>query len=120
MADEVLTGAAPVESPSLGGRRAIALRDAAWQNGLLPVRPWFTEHLSLRSLLAALALIWQRISRVGIDGDRPLFAGHDILETLRRLNQGREPLYAATAHRTVDVDDRDPAEIAAEILTHLA
>ena len=78
------------------------------------------------AIRAAGYVVWLRAgmetlaARVGIDGDRPLFAGHDILETLRRLNQGREPLYAATAHRTVDVDDRDPAEIAAEILTHLA
>jgi shikimate kinase len=58
-------------------------------------------------------------ARVGIGEDRPFFAGHDVLETLRRLNQGREPLYAATAHLTVDVDDREPAAIAAEIHRHL-
>jgi shikimate kinase len=66
-------------------------------------------------------VIWLRArmetlaERVGIGGDRPFFAGHDVLETLRRLNEGREPLYAATAHLTVDVDDREPAAIAAEI-----
>ena len=67
----------------------------------------------LRARLETLAAL------VGEGSDRPFFAGHDVLETLRRLNEGREPLYAAIAHQVVDVDDRDPADIAAEIVASL-
>ncbi|MBI1379182.1 MAG: serine transporter [Frankiales bacterium] len=67
----------------------------------------------LRARLETLA------ARVGDGHDRPFFAGHDVLETLRRLNEGREPLYEATAHQVVDVDDRDPQDIAAEIAAAL-
>jgi shikimate kinase len=78
------------------------------------------------AIRAAGRVVWLRArmetlaARVGIGEDRPFFAGHDVLETLRRLNQGREPLYAATAHITVDVDERDPSAIAAEIHRRLA
>jgi len=54
-------------------------------------------------------------TRVGDGSSRPFFAGHDILATLQRLNEGREPLYAAAAHLVVDVDDRTPDEIATTI-----
>jgi shikimate kinase len=67
----------------------------------------------LRARLETLA------ARVGDGHDRPFFAGHDVLKTLRLLNEGREPLYAAVAHQVVDVDDREPADIAAEIVAAL-
>lgn len=54
-------------------------------------------------------------ARVGDGSSRPFFAGHDVLATLQRLNEGREPLYEAAAHLVVDVDDRTPDEIAAII-----
>jgi shikimate kinase len=55
-------------------------------------------------------------TRVGAGGSRPFFAGHDVTETLTRLYEGREPLYAAAAHQVVDVDDLDPQAVAASIL----
>jgi len=67
----------------------------------------------LRARLETLA------ARVGDGRTRPFFAGHDVLETLRLLNEGREPLYAAVAHQIVDVDDRDPDDIAREIVAAL-
>jgi len=54
-------------------------------------------------------------ARVGDGSSRPFFAGHDVLATLQRLNEGREPLYAAAAHLVVDVDDQSPEELAATI-----
>jgi shikimate kinase len=58
-------------------------------------------------------------ARVGDGTSRPWFEGHDILATLQRLNEGREPLYAAAAHLVVDVDDLAPEAIATLIRTHL-
>jgi shikimate kinase len=60
----------------------------------------------LRARLETLA------ARVGDGAGRPFFAGHDVLATLERLNEGREPQYAAAAHLVVDVDDLEPAAIA--------
>jgi shikimate kinase len=60
----------------------------------------------LRARLETLA------ARVGDGAGRPFFAGHDVLATLERLNEGREPQYAAAAHLVVDVDDLDPDAIA--------
>ncbi|HET7900958.1 MAG TPA: shikimate kinase [Candidatus Nanopelagicales bacterium] len=59
-------------------------------------------------------------ARVGDGASRPFFAGHDVLETLKRLNEGREPLYAAAAHLVVDVDDRTPDDVATLIRAALA
>ena len=67
----------------------------------------------LRARLETLA------ARIGDGGTRPFFAGHDVTETLTRLYEGREPLYAAVAHEVVDVDDLAPQEIAAAILDGL-
>ena len=58
-------------------------------------------------------------ARIGDGGTRPFFAGHDVSETLTRLYEGREPLYAAAAHQVVDVDALDPQQVAAAILAGL-
>ena len=58
-------------------------------------------------------------ARIGDGGTRPFFAGHDVTETLTRLYEGREPLYAAAAHQVVDVDALDPQQVAAAILAGL-
>jgi shikimate kinase len=63
----------------------------------------------LRARLETLA------ARVGDGSSRPFFAGHDVLATLERLNEGREPMYAAAAHLVIDVDDLDAETIAALI-----
>lgn len=46
--------------------------------------------------------------------DRP-WLGDDPAEALRRLFTGREPRYERLAHLVVDVDDRTPDDVAAEI-----
>ena len=58
-------------------------------------------------------------ARIGDGTSRPFFAGHDVSDTLQRLYEGREPLYAAVAHQVVDVDDATPQEVAQQILDAL-
>jgi shikimate kinase len=59
-------------------------------------------------------------ARIGDGGTRPFFAGQDVSATLARLYEGREPLYAASAHQIVDVDGLEPSAIADLILSGLA
>ena len=59
-------------------------------------------------------------ARIGDGSSRPFFAGQDVSDTLARLYEGREPLYAASAHQVVDVDDLEPQVIADRILAGLA
>ena len=84
-----------------------------------------TTDATREQLRAGGHVVWLRArmetlaARVGDGAGRPFFAGHDVLATLQRLNEGREPLYAAAAHLVVDVDDRSPEQIAAHILESL-
>jgi len=78
------------------------------------------EHLRANGHVVWLrARIETLAARIGAGETRPFFAGHDVADTLRRLYEGREPLYAASAHQVVDVDDLDPQQVATEILAHL-
>lgn len=67
----------------------------------------------LRARLETLA------ARIGDGSSRPFFAGHDVRQTLERLYEGREPLYAAAADQVVDVDDETPEQVAQQILAAL-
>jgi shikimate kinase len=58
-------------------------------------------------------------ARIGDGSSRPFFAGHDVGETLARLYEGREPLYAAAAQQVVDVDDLTPQQVAQRVLDAL-
>ncbi len=58
-------------------------------------------------------------ARIGDGSSRPFFAGQDVSATLFRLYEGREPLYAASAHQVVDVDGLEPEAIADRILAGL-
>jgi shikimate kinase len=58
-------------------------------------------------------------ARLGEGGTRPFFAGHDVRATLERLYEGRAPLYAASAHQVVDVDDLDAEAVARAVLEGL-
>ncbi len=85
-----------------------------------------TTDATREQLRAGGFVVWLRArmetlaARVGDGSSRPFFAGHDVLATLQRLNEGREPLYAAAAHLVVDVDERTPDEVAAIVLEALA
>lgn len=56
--------------------------------------------------------------RVGLDTSRPLLLGN-VRGQLGKLMQERRPVYAEVASITVTTDDREPAEIAAEIAREL-
>lgn len=78
-----------------------------------------------RALLARRAVVvWLHASpevlagRVGDDPDRPLLDG-DALETLRRLEAERRPLYDEAADMAVHVDGRTVAEVADEVVVLL-
>ncbi len=53
--------------------------------------------------------------RVGFNRDRPLLLANPRAQ-LHRLLEQRRPLYAEVATVTVDTDERDPEQVAAEIL----
>jgi shikimate kinase len=59
-------------------------------------------------------------ARIGDGSSRPFFAGQDVSATLTRLYDGREPLYAASAHQVVDVDGLEPSAIVDLVLAGLA
>jgi len=79
------------------------------------------EHEETRKLLAVVPVVFLRVSydeamaRVAGDGNRPMLARPDITEVFER----RQAVYARAATVTVDVDHRDPADIAEEILAAL-
>jgi shikimate kinase len=55
--------------------------------------------------------------------ERPLLAaatpGQSLADVLRRIDETRRPIYAGLADLSVDVDDRDPAQVAEAVLTGL-
>ena len=79
-----------------------------------------------RATLAGLAhVVWLRAdlatlhARVGDGAGRPLLSG-DAEAALINLLEERTPVYAACADVTVDVDGRDPYEIAGDIVKALS
>jgi shikimate kinase len=79
------------------------------------------EHEETRKLLASVPVVFLRVSyaeamaRVGRDGNRPMLARPDITQVFEH----RQAVYARAATITVDVDGRDPGDIAREILALL-
>jgi shikimate kinase len=54
-----------------------------------------------------------------VEGTYRPWLGADPEETLRKLYEGREPLYEKLAHLVVDVDDAKPDDVARQILDAL-
>ncbi|MGH7575278.1 MAG: shikimate kinase [Longimicrobiales bacterium] len=82
---------------------------------------WILRDGALESLPATARVVWLRVTpdealrRVfGSATERPLLRGPKPLERARRIMAEREPLYAA-ADYAVDVDGRDPEDIAREV-----
>ncbi len=79
------------------------------------------EHEETRQMLASVPVVFLRVSyaeamaRVAGDGHRPMLARPDITEVFQR----RQDVYTRAATVTVDVDGRDPGDIAQEILAAL-
>ena len=86
---------------SLGGGAVLAAQTRALLAG--------HDVLFLQVGLAAAA------TRVGLSRDRPVLALNPRA-TLRTLLEARLPLYLEVASRTIDTDDKTPAQIAAEVL----
>lgn len=67
-------------------------------------------------------VVWLRvqpetvIARLGDDNTRPMLMAPDREQRVRELMDAREAAYTACADLIVDVDDKTPEEIAAEIL----
>ncbi|HHV22786.1 MAG TPA: shikimate kinase [Propionibacterium sp.] len=78
----------------------------------------------IRAALADHDVVWLECSistatkRVGMDTARPLLLGNVRGRLIKLLNE-RTPLYRAAATITVTTDDRDPADIVAEIMAAL-
>lgn len=88
---------------------------------LAPGGGWITQPELLELLAPGTLLVWLRVSpeeavrrAMRARTHRPLLAGPDPLARARLLLSEREPLYRQ-ADVAVDVDDRDPDEVAAEI-----
>lgn len=70
-------------------------------------------------------VVWLRVrpetvcARLAGDTTRPLLAGDDRRQKARVLLAERDPIYEETAHLIVDADEREPEEIAQEILAKL-
>jgi shikimate kinase len=79
------------------------------------------EHEETQQLLASVPVVFLQVSyaeamaRVGGDDYRPMLARPDITQVFQR----RQAVYAQAATITVDVDGRDPDDIAQEILAAL-
>jgi shikimate kinase len=58
--------------------------------------------------------------RVGLDRPRPLLIGINPRAQLKSLLDQRRPVYEGLAAITVSTDERDPADIAAEVAARLA
>jgi len=77
-----------------------------------------------RVRLEPLFVVWLRVSastavaRVGLSAPRPLLLGN-VRSRLVELMRARAPLYGQVADLTVDTDDRDPADVADEIVGEL-
>ena len=82
------------------------------------------ESDEVRANLADLIVVSLTVSsseaakRVGIDGPRPLMLGN-VRTTWSRMLHRREPLYSSVATVSIATDDRDPADIAADIVSAL-
>lgn len=74
-----------------------------------------------RALLAAHRVVYletgftELAKRVGLDKPRPLLIGINPRAQLKTLLDQRRPVYAGLAALTVSTDEREPADIAAEI-----
>lgn len=56
----------------------------------------------------------EAVKRVGLGAGRPLLLGN-VRSTIKKLLDERTPVYTSLATLVVETDERDPAEIAAEI-----
>jgi len=129
-----LAGAATPDLQATAGGDALHVLEAVVVDRILAMQPplvagvpgsaivseQLREHLRGGGVVVWLrARIGTLAGRIGDGSTRPFFAGHDVTATLTRLYEGREPLYAASAHLVVDVDDLAPEAVADRIVASL-
>jgi shikimate kinase len=89
-------------------------------SGVLALGGGAILHEGTRDLLTAHTVVYlsvdlaDAVKRVGLGAGRPLLAMNPRA-TLKYLLDQRRPLYASVATHTVATDNREPADIAAEV-----
>ncbi len=88
--------------------------------GGVVLRPGNRTHLKTRGIVvylrASLQVQWQRLQ---YDQERPLLQVADSQAELAKIAQLRNPLYAITAHITIDTDCRSPHLLVRKIIKSL-
>ena len=64
-------------------------------------------------------MLFRSERRVRQDRNRPLLAGGDVLEKLRKLHAERDPLYRAVADLVMDAGAQTPQALARDLLARL-
>ena len=101
--------------------RAAVATALATHDGVLSIGGGAVLAAETRALLTGHDVLFLQVglsaaaTRVGLSRDRPLLALNPRA-TLRTLLEARLPLYLEVATRTLDTDDKTPAQVAAEVL----
>jgi shikimate kinase len=112
-ADQMSVGS-PSGQPDASGAGVVALGGGAVMDD------------QTQALLAGRRMVYletgfaQLAKRVGLDRARPLLIGTNPRAQLKALLEQRLPVYDKLAWLTVSTDDREPAEIAADIAAQIA
>jgi shikimate kinase len=108
--------------PHFRGLERIAVSTAlTTHDGVLAVGGGAVLDESTREQLRSHRVVFLDVSvanaaaRIGLNRDRPLLLG-DVRGKLRRLLAERRPLYEEVATVTVSTDDREPAEVAGDVI----
>jgi len=104
--------------------RATVARALEQHDGVLSLGGGAVLDPGTRTLLAGRPVVFLRVGladavkRVGLGTGRPLLLGN-VRARVKQLLDERAPIYEALARIAVDTDGREPAVIAAEIVTAL-
>ncbi len=97
----------------------------ASHSGVLALGGGAVMDANSRALLIEVPTVWLKVDtdtavrRVGLNAPRPVLLGN-VRGQLKALTAQREPLYTEVATIDVDTTDREPAQIAAEIIESLS
>ena len=101
--------------------RAAVATALATHDGVLSIGGGAVLAAETRALLTGHDVLFLQVglsaaaTRAGLSRDRPLLALNPRA-TLRTLLEARLPLYLEVATRTIDTDDKTPAQVAAEVM----
>lgn len=112
-ADQMSVGS-PSGQPDAAGVGVVALGGGAVMDDQTQA------HLAGRRVVYLETGFAQLAKRVGLDRARPLLIGTNPRAQLKALLEQRLPVYDKLAWLTVSTDDREPAEIAADIAAQIA